>query len=189
MRSDRIFSGSGVTLLPVDPDRDAAGLYELFLDERMHRYTGNCVPNDVAEIRKLLQSYGDHPGIWAWAVYDGETLVGTYWMAMPVEADGRRIIPADAQRIGVPYWRKGYARRCRDLLYRFAFEELQVDAIHAQAWAENENSCTAMSRYGFILERQVEDFNPRHQRNMLANSYVLTREAFEAKRAPCQTGR
>lgn len=176
----RIFREGGLTLLPIDPERDAPGLYELFLDERMHRYVGNNVPEDVEEIRRLLTGYGEHPDIWAWSIRDGETLIGTYWLALPEEREGKLVIPADAQRIGVPFWRKGYARRCRDLLYRFAFEELGVEEIHGQAWAENENSCIAMERYGFLLERQSEDFNKKHRRRMTGNEYVLTRDRFRA---------
>lgn len=175
---DRIFRDGTLLLLPVNPERDAGALYELFLDERMHRYTGNCVPRHPEEIRELLSAYAANPGIWAWTIYDGDVLIGTYWLAVPGLVDGKRIIAADAQRIGVPYWRQGYARRCRDLLYRYAFEELGVEEIRAQAWAENENSCMAMTRYGFRLDRQSEGFNQKHGRMMTGNEYVLTRQTF-----------
>lgn len=178
MIPERVFRDGELTLLPVDPERDAQGLYDIFLDERMHTYTGNRVPENKKEIQELLERYTRNPGIWAWAVYDGGTFIGTYWLAAPEERDGKRIIPADAQRIGVPFWRKGYARRCRDLLYRYAFEELGAVEIHGQAWAENENSCQAMVCYGFRLVRSTEDFNRKHRRAMRANEYVLTAERF-----------
>lgn len=177
---DRTFQDGSLRLLPVDPDRDAPGLYELFLDERMHTYVGNGVPENVEEIHALLHSYTEHPGIWAWAIWEGENFIGTYWLALPEEREGKRVITADAQRIGVPFWRKGYAKRCRNLLYHFAFEELGVEEIHSDAWAENVNSCTAMERYGFLLERQSEDFNKKHGRIMAGNEYVLTRDRFRA---------
>lgn len=175
---EQVFRDGSLMLLPVDPDRDAAGLYPIFLDERMHTYTGNRVPKNEDEIRELLKNYAENPGIWAWAVYDGEIFIGTYWLAVPEERNGKRIIAADAQRIGVLFWRKGYARRCRDLLYRFAFEELGVEEIHGQAWAENENSCIAMERYGFVLEQVSEGYNQKHQRVLKAHEYVLTAERF-----------
>lgn len=181
MIPEKQFWDGSLSLRPVDPERDAPGMYRIFLDERMHTYTGNRVPENPEEIRELLERYARNPGIWAWAVYDGEEFIGTYWLAVPEDRDGRRIIPADAQRIGVPFWRKGYARRCRDLLYRYAFEELGVEAIHGQAWAENENSCTAMERYGFLLERASEDWNRKHQRRMKAHEYVLTAECFRKR--------
>lgn len=179
---NRTFREGTLILFPVDPDRDAGALYELFLDERMHRYTGNRVPENTEEIYRLLTAYAQNPGIWAWVIYDGDALIGTYWLAIPEEQEGKRIISADAQRIGVPYWRRGYARRCRDLLYRFAFEELGVEEIRSQAWAENENSCMAMTRYGFRLERQSDGFNQKHGRMMTGNEYVLTRGMFRQHR-------
>lgn len=175
---NRTFRDGSLILLPVDPDRDAPGLYDLFLDERMHTYTGNRVPENVEEIRGLLQLYADHPNIWAWVIYDGGIIIGTYWLAIPEERDGRKVITADAQRIGVPFWRKGYARRCRDLLYRYAFEALGVEEIRSDAWAENVNSCQAMVRYGFQLFRSSEGFNRKHRRMMTGNEYVLTSERF-----------
>ena len=174
----RTFQDGGLTLRPIDPERDAPALYELFLDERMHRFTGNRVPEDVDEIRRLLTGYAEHPGIWAWSIRDGETFIGTYWLGIPRECEGKRIISGDAQRIGVPFWRMGYAKRCRNLLYRFAFEELGVEEIHSDAWAENENSCNAMTRYGFVLERRSESFNRKYGRVMTGNEYVLTRDRF-----------
>lgn len=190
MIPERSFRDGSLLLLPVDPDRDTPGLYQIFQDERMHTYTGNRVPEHPEEIHQLLRGYCQHPDIWAWSIYDGAIFVGTYWMAVPVEMDGKRIIPADAQRIGVPFWRQGYARRCRDLLYRFAFEELGAAEIHGQAWGENVNSCMAMKHYGFSLERASENFNQKHQRMMTGHEYVLTADRFweTHKKAPGEPG-
>lgn len=175
---DRVFHDGSLRLLPVDPDRDASGFYEIFLDEQMHAYTGNHAFATREEAREQLAAYADHPGIWVWSIWDGNTFIGIFWLMRPEQRDGKKIIAADAQRIGVNHWRQGYARRCRDLLYRFVFEELEVEELHGQAWAENENSCTAMIRYGFLLERQSQDFNEKHRRLMTGNEYVLTKARF-----------
>lgn len=177
---DRTFRDGSLTLLPVDPDRDAPGLYEIFREQQMHTYTKNPNFRSVEDAADQLRAYIAHPAIWAWAVWDGEIFIGTFWLRIPEERDGKKVIADDAQRIGVPFWRQGYARRCRDLLYRFAFEELDVEEIHGAAWAENENSCTAMSRYGFTLERQSQSFNEQHGRVMTGSEYILTRERFRA---------
>lgn len=190
----REFGKENVKLLPIDPERDHRELFVLFQDERMHRYTGNTVPVCLAETKQMLASYVNNPSIWAWAIYDIrlQKLIGTYWLALPVEQEGERIITADAQRIGVPYWRKGYARTCRDMLYGFAFGELNVDAIYAQAWEENTASCGAMTAYGFRLENRIWDAHPKSGREMYANTYKLSREDFFRKqheRSPAASNR
>jgi ribosomal-protein-alanine N-acetyltransferase len=62
--------------------------------------------------------------------------VGTYWIAPSFE-NGKRVITAEAQRIGKPYWRKGYTKEARNLVYDYVFFDLEVEEVHAQAWKGN----------------------------------------------------
>ncbi|MBO8155845.1 MAG: GNAT family N-acetyltransferase [Bacillaceae bacterium] len=79
---------------------------------------------NVDEAKELLKNYRDNEDIISWSIYNIETgeFVGTYWIA-PAETNGEMIIISEAQRIGKKFWRKGFTREARQLVYRFAFEE------------------------------------------------------------------
>ena len=72
-----------------------------------------------------------------------------------------------------------YTKEARKLVYDFAFNQLGVDEIHAQAWEKNENSCKSMERVGFKLVRQEERLFEKYGRFFQENHYCLTKETWE----------
>lgn len=175
------FIKENVKLVPIHPERDSQFLFELFQDKKMHTYTGNQVPINVNETKEMLEKYVANTDTWSFAIYDVylNEFIGTYWIAIPVMIDNHIVMTADAQRIGVPFWRKEYTKKCRDLLYDFAFHKLNVDIIYAQAWNDHIASCQSMISYGFQLEKQIMKFNTKFHKMMKYNNYALTRNNFE----------
>ncbi len=84
----------------------------------------------------------------------------------------------DAQRIAKPFWRTGRTMAARRLVYRYAFEDLAVEEIHASAWDHNVNSCRSMERAGFELVDVAARFNPKYGEDLNERHYVLTRERW-----------
>ncbi|PSR33205.1 MAG: N-acetyltransferase [Sulfobacillus thermosulfidooxidans] len=172
----KTLSNDCLTLCAIDVERDAPEWYIAMQEPDMHWWTGHRVPHDIDEVRELLAGYNAHPSILAWCIRDGHsgTMVGTYWLAVPYMADGKRI-SVDAQRIAKPFWRTGRTMAARRLVYRYAFEDLSVEELHASAWEQNVNSCRSMEGAGFELVDVVARFNPKYGKELNERHYVLTR--------------
>ncbi|WP_051348611.1 GNAT family N-acetyltransferase [Peribacillus kribbensis] len=63
--------------------------------------------------------------------------------------------------MGKPYWRKGFTQEARWLDYDFAFHQLMVEEIHAQAWEGNLNSCRSIEKSGFVLLESTGKIFPK----------------------------
>lgn len=179
-KTPSILKGNSVTLRPINPEKDAPTWYEVMKDPEMHLWTGNTVPKNVDEIKQLLQNYNDINEIIAWAIVknDNQEMIGTYWIA-PMEVDRSLIIADEAQRIARKYWRKGYTREVRKLVFDYSFTQLGVKEIHAHAWSRNVNSCRSMKKAGFkLLECKLELFKKYNKYYQLRH-YVLYREDWK----------
>lgn len=174
--------GELVTLHPIDIERDAPEWFEAMKEPDMHTWTGNKIPQDVQEVRDVvLTTYATHPDIFAWCIRESRTdkMVGIYWIGVPFMSDERRLITFDAQRIAKPYWRKGYTKEARSLVYHHAFTDLGVDEIRAAAWEANTNSCLSMESAGFELVRSYPRFNPKYDSAFTERGYVLRRDKWQ----------
>lgn len=176
-----ILKSSRVTLRPIDLTSDSLSWYELMKDPQMHLWTGNTIPSTIIEARDLLQKYKENEDIITWSIVRNENneMIGTYWIAVPLKLEDKIIITAEAQRVGQKFWRKGYTSEARKLIYDYAFYELMVDEIHAQAWANNINSCRSMESMGFKLMSTREKVFAKHNKTYIENYYVLFREVWE----------
>lgn len=170
-----------ILLREIMPDQDKFEWFEVMKDPDMHLWTGNQVPENMEEIRELLLNYKENKNIIAWAVIDknNNQIMGTYWIWEPIMKDTKRIIQSEAQRISKKYWRKGYTTEARKLIYKYAFEQLRVDEIHAGAWADNMNSCKSMENFGFILVETADKLFSKYNKVYKENHYVLYREVWE----------
>lgn len=175
--------GKRISLRPVNPEKDFKAFFSLFQEPEMHLWTGNTIPVNPDESYQELQKYRDLEGIMAWTIVlnDNGEMIGTYWIA-PVLDSGNRRVTAEAQRIGKPYWRKGYTKEARKLVYDFAFFDLGVDEIHAQAWKGNVNSCYSMEHAGFQLTGAVERLFSKRNEQHIEHHYRLTKKDWENRR-------
>ncbi|KXI53957.1 acetyltransferase [Bacillus cereus] len=174
-----ILDGATILLRPIDPEKDYKQWYEIMKDPVMHHWTGNTVPANADEIKKLLQKYKDLEDIISWSVIlknSGE-MIGTYWIAVPKEDETNRlVIASEAQRIAHKFWRKGSTREARTLIYNYVFSTLKVVEVHAQAWDNNINSCRSMEKMGFKLESQIKRLFAKYNNIFIENHYVLYKE-------------
>lgn len=176
-----VLSGQLTTLRPIDPKQDAAECYDIMKDPHMHEWTGNRVPKNMQEIEALLRKYKTMDGLIAWTIEENtkKRMIGTYWIA-PTVLNNRMIVSSEAQRIGRKFWRRGFTREARTLVYHYAFGELGVEEIHAGAWANNINSCRSMEAAGFQLLDSQEKTFPKYGRRFVENHYVLYKEKWLA---------
>lgn len=176
-----ILNGEKVTLRPIDIKKDSLEWYEIMKDKQMHLWTGNTVPRDISETESLLQIYKSYEDLLAWTIVEnkGNKMIGTYWIKVPYEENNKKIISDEAQRIGREYWRKGYTKEARKLVYNYAFFVLDVDEIYAQAWSDNINSCKSMESAGFRLHRAYEKLFPKYNKSFVQHEYVLSKKNWE----------
>lgn len=171
--------GDKIILRKINPEQDNEAFYEIFLDPQMHIWTGNMVPNSKNETYEQLIQYRDLDFLIAWAVIIRATneFIGTYWVA-PEMVDSKKIISTEAQRIGQKYWRKGYTKEARKLVYEFVFTKLEVEEVHAQAWKNNINSCLSMENIGFFLQASEKQYFSKRNEYYYQNHYILRKETW-----------
>ena len=175
-----ILTGDNVILREIKTKIDSIIWYEVMKDSQMHTWTGNSVPSNISEIIELLTLYKNHEELIAWSVIDkkNEKMIGTYWITKPILDRGKLIIHDEAQRIARNYWRSGYTKEARKLVYNFAFNELNVDEIHAHAFSENINSCKSMENIGFKLINSYERLFQKYNKIFKVNHYVLLKDKW-----------
>lgn len=174
--------GKKVTLRNINPDIDNIHFYKIFLEPDMHLWTGNKIPKDEFETYQILAKYRDLEELIAWSIINNETqeFIGTYWIA-PNHFEGKRIV-TEAQRIGKNYWRKGYTKDARKLIYDLVFFELEIEEVHAGAWEDNTNSCKSMENIGFkLFDSKTRLFSKRNE-ELIENHYILTKQNWIMKR-------
>jgi [ribosomal protein S5]-alanine N-acetyltransferase len=169
-------TGKKITLRNINPYIDNQPFYKLFLEPDMHTWTGNNIPNDEFETYQILCKYRDLDGVIAWSIINNEIqeFIGTYWIAPKHFCDKK--IATEAQRIGKKYWRKGYTKEARKLIYDFLFFELDIEKVHAGAWEENVNSCKSMENIGFKLFNSERKFFSKRNEELIENHYFLTKQ-------------
>lgn len=174
-----ILKGKSITLRNIKPEIDNLSFYKMFLDPDMHLWTGNVIPNNELETFELLCRYRDLDGLISWSIIKTNTqeFIGTYWIA-PYELEGKWIITAEAQRIGKQYWRGGYTKEARNLIYEFAFFKLDMEEIHGIAWKNNINSCKSMESMGFELFKSDKKLFSKRNQELIENHYILTKKKW-----------
>ena len=174
------FKGKLITLRPPDPQGDAPDYFQFNLDPDMHVGTGNDVLRSEAEARAELERFVALEDISTWMSVDNQRgrVVGRFFLDLK-ERDGLRIV-GEGNRVAKPYWRKGYNREARRLLFRYVFEELWADMIETGTWEDNVNSVKSIESYGFEFEREERRWNDKHGRLLTMRYYTLTREQWQA---------
>ncbi|MDF1510204.1 GNAT family N-acetyltransferase [Robertmurraya sp. DFI.2.37] len=174
--------GTKVTLRNINPDLDNQVFYKIFQEPDMHLWTRNKIPANENETYRILCQYRDFENIIAWSVIrnGSDDFIGTYWIA-PIN-NGDKKIATEAQRIGKKYWRKGFTKEARKLVYDFAFFQLGITEIHAGAWKDNTNSCKSMENIGFVLLKAERKLFEKREEELIENHYFLTKQIWMRQR-------
>lgn len=158
---------------------DAAHLYRLDSDPRVHTYLGNKTVKNVHEIfimiRRIQRQYEEH-GIGRWAVIQKDSGQFLGWAGLKKVTEtvngysnyydlGYRLLPE--------YWGQGVASECASASLVYGFSSLSLQIIYAAAHTENAASGRILLRNGFLETGQFEYFGA------LQNWYQLDRERWK----------
>lgn len=180
-KSEPTLVSKKVLLRELNEDKDTPQLYIILKNPEIHKWLGTEIPKNVQEVRKSIKNYCNSSDLYSWAITDinNDKTIGIYYLWKPVvQIDGTKIIPAESQRLAKHCWRKGYMKESRKLVYRFAFDILEVDEIHAQVWKNNINSIKSMEHSGYKKYKEVEKTILKYRKNYIECHYRLNKTDF-----------
>ena len=140
--------GKMVTLEPLDVQKHAKGYFEVCQDERIHKYTGNTVPQCIDETIVLLKKYEKYFYNWMIISNESMTVIGIIRLSKP-ETESGLLTAGESQFLMSQYWRKGHMKEVKRLFYQHIFRELSVDTLYADVWEGNTNSIKSLESYGY----------------------------------------
>jgi [ribosomal protein S5]-alanine N-acetyltransferase len=138
---------------------DIPALFAIFGDPEVTRYWGFATLPDLAAAEALLADIHEHfrqRTLFQWGVetVDAGEVVGTCTLAA-LDAVNRR---ADlGYALGRAFWGRGYMAEIMPPLLRFAFADLGLHRITADADPRNERSIRILERLGFRREGYLRE--------------------------------
>lgn len=169
--------GNMICLRPMEIEKDKYHYYNVSLDEKMHKWTGNTVPKTIDEVEELLKIYEKVFHVWMMEEKASNKVIGMMRLSFPEEHNGK-LIAGDSQRLHSDYWRKGHMKEARKLMYHYAFDILGVDMLLADALKDNMNSCKSLESVGYELYDTKEEFFKKHGKSLMKYYYKLTKERW-----------
>ena len=181
-----VLRGSLVTLRPIDPQGDAADYYEWNLDPEMTRWVQNVAPASVEESRQELERFAAMPDTTQWAVADNASgrMIGRFFILLEDRAG--TLVAGEGNRMAKPYWRRGYNRDARQLVFAYVFRTLRADAYETHCWRDNVNSRASILAHGFRLIGDVPELNRKTGQVCLQSQFRMTREEWERLARPAK---
>ena len=170
--------GEKITLEPLEIEKHGEGYFEVSQDENLHRYTGNTVPKDLAEVRALLGKYEQYFLNWMIVANDTQKVIGILRLGKPGMENGK-LVAGESQFLASRYWRKGHMKEAKKLFYHHVFEELAVDILYADVWAENVNSVKSLESYGYRLVETKREIFPKTGECAEKRVYALSRQDYQ----------
>jgi RimJ/RimL family protein N-acetyltransferase len=151
-------------------EADVPSLFAIFGDAEVTRYWGFAVLPDQTAAAALLADVHDHfrrRSLLQWGVELVQTgeLIGTCTLAHLDSANRRAEL---GFALGRAHWGQGYMAEALRVLLRFAFVELRLHRVMADADPRNARSMRALERLGFRRE------------GLLRQHYLVQGEAQDA---------
>ena len=170
--------GKLVTLEPLDINKHAKGYFEVSQDEKIHRYTGNAVPESVDEIIVLLRKYEEY--FINWMIISNETnkIIGIIRLGRPIMENGV-LIAGESEFLSSKYWRRGHMKETKKLFYQYVFENLSVEKLYADAWEGNTNSIKSLESYGYKLIETTNGIFTKTGENVRKYIYCLSKYEYQ----------
>lgn len=156
-------NGDLVVLSQLNIERDLIGYFNVSQDEKNHLWVGNSVPKNMDEIEELLNVYLN--SMYVWTIFNKQNLeiIGLMRLSFPEVCNGK-ITSGDSQRLHSSYWRKGYMKESRKLVYEYAYSVLKIDTLYADVWEGNINSLESLKSVGYkIFDKEEEYFNKQNK--------------------------
>lgn len=159
-----ILTGDKVKLRPFNDDKDYEAWYHVSQDPNMHLWVGNTIPKNRQEVKALIDIYLETFYI-IWMMEDINTnhVIGMMRISN-FEASEEGIKAGDSQRLHSNYWRKGYMKEARRLVYNYVFHTLHVDLLCADVWEGNINSSKSLEHAGYRLIDTKQEYFKKYDR-------------------------
>lgn len=151
---------------------DAPIFYSLNLDPEVTRYTGDTAFNSISEAWDFLDNYKDYElhGFGRWIIEDKTTGGAWGWCGLKKRESGEIDM---GYRLFQNKWGKGCASECGKACVKYAFEELGLEELIAEAVEENAASFRVMERIGFRFSHHGNDHGFKTQVYTLNKSDYL----------------
>ena len=141
---------------------DVEGILKLDTDPEVHRYLGNSPiktkEEALAAIQYIRQQYQDN-GIGRWAVINKSTneFIGWSGLKLIKEKTNNHINYYDlGYRFQQEHWGKGYATETAIASLDYAFNNLNINEVHAIVDCENKGSNNVLQKVGL---QYIETFD------------------------------
>lgn len=172
-----VLKGNLIQLVPLDIDAHAVGYYNLSQDEKMHLWTGNNIPSSVENVKKLLTIY--QSVMYNWVIINIETskLIGIMRISFPKDANGV-LSAGDSQFLHSDFWRKGYMKEARRLVYDYVFNTLHVDRLIADVRQGNTNSIKSLQSVGYRLYNSEPFYCEKYNRTETLLYFELKKDVY-----------
>lgn len=170
-----ILHGDIIRLRPMDINVDKYTYYKVSLDEKMHTWTGNSIPETVEEIEELLKKYNEVFYVWMIELIESHEVIGMMRLSIPQIHNGS-LTAGDSQRLHSAYWRKGHMKEARRLIYNYAYNELNIEVLVADALEENINSCKSLESVGYKKTDSLTEYSNKQNKQVIRNIYELRKE-------------
>ena len=150
---------------------DANMFYSLNLDPEVTRYTGDSAFHSLSEAMDFLDEYDDYEkhGFGRWAVLSKEDSESWGWCGLHRREDGNVDL---GYRLFQEKWGKGCATEVGRACVKYAFENLELPEIIAEAVEENSASFHVMERLGFKYWKGGKDHGYK------TNIYKMTKDDY-----------
>lgn len=169
--------GNLITLEPLDIEKHAPGYFAVSLDENIHKYTGNSVPQNVDEIVLLLKKYENYFLNWMIVSNDTHEVIGIIRLGKP-EIENGVLVAGESQFLSSMYWRKGHMKEAKRLFYQYVFDVLAVDILYADVWEGNINSMRSLEFYGYRLVDTTDAIFSKNGELKKKFIYALSRDSY-----------
>ncbi len=140
-------------------DDDVDDLFVVFSDPDVMRYWSSppFVSRDQAQelVDEIRRHFADK-SLFQWGIelLDDGHVIGTCTLAEPSEQNRRAEL---GFALGRAWWGRGYAREAVEALLAFAFGELDLHRIEADADPRNDASIGLLERIGFVREGTLRE--------------------------------
>lgn len=159
-----VLTGEKVRLRPIKFDRDHLAWFDIAQDENMHEWVGNTVPNSYEEMKEYLyELLPKHFMIWMIEEKNSGKVIGMMRISHP-QHHGQHLVAGDSQRLHSSYWRKGFMKESRKLIYDYVFNVLKVDLLVADVWEGNVNSIKSLEDAGYELFDVKSEYYKKYNR-------------------------
>lgn len=137
------------------------------------------IAESAASIQKVLRRYEEGASYrWAIALKRDDSLIGIIDL---LHFDETANTCSFAYMLGKEFWNQGYGTEAVEAAFRFAFTQMEVEAIIADHFAENPASGAVMRKAGMAyvrtLPEKYEKLGVRHD----AVEYCITKEQWNKK--------